>query len=401
MKVTFLVGNGYDLNLGLRTTYKDFYKNYVSKLGLKVIENNVLYDSISTDIEDWVDFETRLGLFTFPVNNTNKIKLIAKSKKLSDDNTDIENEINDEINLSNKKFISSLTDFRKDFKKYLTMESEKISKYERALGVILYHGLSEFATDFKDNDKISIYSNMAKNIIRYTDKKNTATLRIEYSFLTFNYTDFLEIGKKSINTVQLSEALSKSFADENQGSVQVLPYMNQVYHIHSKLSDGMFLGVDNETQLYSKRFNEKQLTSLIKPLSNEKFNNNITDKADKELFSSDLIVIYGMALGITDLTWWKKIITFLKNNQNNIVLIHKFDLTINTEDDDFYTLADIKEEIKDNLLSFDDTLSLDEISNLKTQIFVSLNSPNIFESSNLRNIMNSKDSKPTFSEAVR
>lgn len=401
MKVTFLVGNGYDLNLGLRTTYKDFYKNYVSKLGLKVIENNILYDSISTDIEDWVDFETRLGLFTFPVKNTNKIKLIAKSKKLSDDNTDIENEINDEINLTNKKFISSLTDFRKDFKKYLTMESKKISKYERALGVILYNGLSEFATDFKDNDKISIYSNMAKDIIRYTDKKNTATLRIEYSFLTFNYTDFLEIGKKSINTVQLSEALSKSFADENQGSVQVLPYMNQVYHIHSKLSDGMFLGVDNKTQLYSKRFNEKELTSLIKPLSNEKFNNNITDKADKELFSSDLIVIYGMALGITDLTWWKKIITFLKNNQNNIVLIHKFDLTINTEDDDFYTLADIKEEIKDNLLSFDDTLSLDEISNLKTQIFVSLNSPNIFESSNLRNIMNSKDSKPTFSEAVR
>lgn len=31
MNVTFLLGNGFDLNLGLSTSYKDFYSYYTKK----------------------------------------------------------------------------------------------------------------------------------------------------------------------------------------------------------------------------------------------------------------------------------------------------------------------------------------------------------------------------------
>lgn len=29
MNVTFLIGNGFDINLGLKTSYKDFYEQYI------------------------------------------------------------------------------------------------------------------------------------------------------------------------------------------------------------------------------------------------------------------------------------------------------------------------------------------------------------------------------------
>ena len=153
-----------------------------------------------------------------------------------------------------------------------------------------------------------------------------------------------------------------------------------MYHIHSKLNGGMFLGVDNDSQLNSKVFSTKELSTLIKPLSNQIHNNNITDRVDKEITSSNIVVIYGTALGVTDLTWWKKIITFLKQRHAPIVLIHKFDLEIDTEEDDFFALEELKEDVKEHLLSFDDTLTVEETIELKKQIFVNLNSKSIFDS---------------------
>ena len=102
MKITFLIGNGFDLNLGLKTTYKDFYKNYLMTLDSEVINNNVLYKHIDKNIEDWVDFETRLGLFTFPPNSsgTDRVNLLKRAKSLSDDNDFIENELNNNKNFS-------------------------------------------------------------------------------------------------------------------------------------------------------------------------------------------------------------------------------------------------------------------------------------------------------------
>lgn len=59
--VTFIIGNGLDLSLGLRTTYKDFYKYVIAK---KPKTNNRIYAAINDDPESWGDFEARLGEYT-------------------------------------------------------------------------------------------------------------------------------------------------------------------------------------------------------------------------------------------------------------------------------------------------------------------------------------------------
>lgn len=379
MKITFLIGNGFDLNLGLKTTYKDFYKNYLMTLDSEVINNNVLYKHIDKNIEDWVDFETRLGLFTFPPNSsdTDRVNLLKRAKSLSDDNDFIENELNNNKNFSSDVFLSALTDFRKSFKKYLIQESKRLNNLDNLLGEVLYKGLTSFADDYNDNEKISLYSYMNNQ----TNISNGArTLSINYSFLTFNYTEFLEVGKNYIDSSKVSQQLIKNFNEETDTNLNILTSIGQVYHIHSKLNGGMFLGVDNDSQLNSKVFSTKELSTLIKPLSNQIHNNNITDRVDKEITSSNIVVIYGTALGVTDLTWWKKIITFLKQRHAPIVLIHKFDLEIDTEEDDFFALEELKEDVKEHLLSFDDTLTVEETIELKKQIFVNLNSKSIFDS---------------------
>lgn len=392
MKVTFLIGNGFDLNLGLRTTYKSFYENYIEMLESESKNANVLYKNISENIENWVDFETRLGLFTFPENSMEKRNLIKQAKQFSTENEHIEDEV--DVEVGNGELELALAQFRKDFKQYLVKESKKLNKHTYLLGDVLTNGMVDFAKDYNGNEKMGIYSNMISHVENSPQKG--VYLPIDYSFLTFNYTNFLELGVKNINRNRLIEQLSRSFTDENYNSFDIKVNLGQVYNVHSKLMEGMFLGVDNDTQLHSERFSKRQLTSLIKPLSNEQYNNHITNRANKEIMSSDIIVIYGTALGITDSTWWGKVISFLKNRESNIVLIHKFDLTIDTEDDDFYNLAYKKEDIKDHLLSFDTTLSLDEITKLKKKIYINLNSPSIFSSKYFIESINSKYEEPSF-----
>ena len=63
MNITFLIGNGFDLNLGLNTGYKDFLKEYVR------IKSNVYYlDKFKEDIlenfDTWASAEEAFGKYT-------------------------------------------------------------------------------------------------------------------------------------------------------------------------------------------------------------------------------------------------------------------------------------------------------------------------------------------------
>lgn len=55
MNVTFLLGNGFDLNLGLSTSYKDFYSYYTKKE-----PNDFIAKSISKKLRTVVRFRVRI-----------------------------------------------------------------------------------------------------------------------------------------------------------------------------------------------------------------------------------------------------------------------------------------------------------------------------------------------------
>ncbi|MEA1056746.1 AbiH family protein [Lacticaseibacillus paracasei] len=61
MKIVFMVGNGLDLHLGLKTRYSDFYswhKEHYPDV------HNQIFDAIDKDKADWADYEGSGANFT-------------------------------------------------------------------------------------------------------------------------------------------------------------------------------------------------------------------------------------------------------------------------------------------------------------------------------------------------
>lgn len=61
MNVTFIVGNGLDISLGMATKYTDFYTHMQEK---NKHTKNQIYQAITEDPETWAQFEFALGEHT-------------------------------------------------------------------------------------------------------------------------------------------------------------------------------------------------------------------------------------------------------------------------------------------------------------------------------------------------
>jgi hypothetical protein len=68
MNTLFFIGNGFDLSLGLKTSYNDFYKYYTNQLS-KNDSIKELKKSISSDLKNWSDLELALGKYTERINS--------------------------------------------------------------------------------------------------------------------------------------------------------------------------------------------------------------------------------------------------------------------------------------------------------------------------------------------
>lgn len=81
MQLTYILGNGFDIAIGLSTGYSDFYKWY-KKQPDESEEVSLLKETINEEIEkgndDWKDFEYALGQFTAIVTDKKNIWNVFK-----------------------------------------------------------------------------------------------------------------------------------------------------------------------------------------------------------------------------------------------------------------------------------------------------------------------------------
>lgn len=269
-KITFLIGNGFDLKMGLKTRYQDFYAYYV--------ENNpddLLAKEIQRNIVDWSDLELAIG------NVTEKIAP-----------AEVENFWKSEKNLE-----GSLVSYLKDQMKKVNLDEEKI---QRDMGYEVEKTLKDFYNKFPVDIKTHISTILQNNLI-------------DYSFITFNYTNVLD---KCLNAV--TARCSIHISSE---------YGKAPLHIHGIVGSSMVLGVDNETQIKNMSFrtnpNDSQL--LIKKDIIDKAGNKEIYKAKMIIDNSDIVCIYGMSIGATDQMWWKYISKWLKEDKNRILIIFAHD----------------------------------------------------------------------------
>lgn len=303
MNITFLIGNGFDLNAGLRTQYKQFLEFYCSDrcLHAYAADSGAIGSArnlntirqftrlLRSDLEYWSDFEAALGRET-------------ASPPLD----------------RQEYFDLCLADFQTEFNEYLKRE---LARFDWA------HSLSDASGRFRDDllgHMAELRPGFRRELLSGFGSK-TGQTRF-YHFISFNYTDVLD---RVIRTLSPTDA---AFA--RTANPPIDHEIGQVVHIHGSIDNGMVLGVNDESQIGNHILASlpEFHSSIVKPVVNREFGSGADTIAAQLIDSSDEICIFGMSIGDTDACWWRRIGQWMSadaghqvilfNHGQNISLIH-------------------------------------------------------------------------------
>ncbi|OAV72480.1 hypothetical protein Barb6_01083 [Bacteroidales bacterium Barb6] len=269
MNVLFLIGNGFDINVGLKTRFSDAIDTYLKEQNNDPRIQKFKRD-ISRDFEHWSDFEKQLGIYT---------------EEFTPQNID--------------DYYFCIRNFRESLVKHLKNEESRID-YNMCKNDIISI-FSRSIANFYER-LTPVFENDIKSIIY---KGEVAS----YNFITFNYTNVLDKCIKILNE------------DTNLNNEDI--YIDDILHIHGTTEEHVILGVDNVGQIRNKELlsDEKINRAIIKPFITKKLNN--LNKGVSLIENSHIICIFGLSLGETDKSWWQTIGTCLKNKDVHLVIFNK------------------------------------------------------------------------------
>ena len=277
MNITFLIGNGFDLNLGLNTRYSDFYPYFIEKS----TENNMIRTWLEADELLWADLEEQLG---------KKLENVKESEQ--------------------DKFYEDKAELDKLLLEYLGHEQEKVSiqnkeekiseEFARSLRTF-YSGLSEVG-----RNSIAATCNTYRNE------------EFQYCFICFNYTNALD------QIVNITRKLKSPITTHQGNGAKRNNSLGSVLHIHGTLNEEMILGVNDVNQINSGflKNDAEFLDTFIKRRMNNSIGQRKPEHAQKLIEDSHIICIFGMSIGSTDKMWWEEIVKWLNRSDNNKLVIY-------------------------------------------------------------------------------
>lgn len=271
MNITFLVGNGFDLNLGLPTRFSDFIRYYNSK-----DHNDIIAKEMKENYEYWSDLEVALGQFVGKIDE-DQVKAFIESKVLLE---------------------RGLADYwhkvKNDYE--LKITEQGINEFKRQV--------VDFYTEFNKT-----YREEINDVIKRTKES------IHYQFITFNYTDYLD-------TI-ITEASNSGVFGTHSAGTTFQDYVLPPLHVHGSVLSDMVLGVNDKTQMSGKATVKSRLSEfMLKPRLNDTLGEQRTNDAKNMIFGSHYVCVYGMSFGITDLMWWKKIYEWLNQSKFHRLIIY-------------------------------------------------------------------------------
>jgi hypothetical protein len=352
MRILFLIGNGFDINLGLNTKYSDVLNNYIS---VKTTDKNIsmFQEELRKNRKEWwSDLEKQLGDYTEYFDNNNYINYENIYKSLC------------------LKIIElfSYEQFRIDYDKYKAIIPKDFMKH-----------ISEFYTHLPPIDKKAVLAD-----INTTGGK----LDFHYDFLSFNYT---EVINKLVSK-------SKEFYSKDHYAVKtdlinnrlVTHHLGQVINIHGSLEEDFIMGVDNIEQIKNIELQNNEIftTKIVKPKLNTSLKRDSEIVAKRIIDFSQIICTFGMSIGITDKTWWNYILDWLgkKNNRHLIIFYHNDKIDIRLTG----TKLDNINEALNKLLINHSPLVNEESKQVINRIHIVTNKQNMFN----MNILKDEDNKP-------
>lgn len=284
MDIVYLIGNGFDINLGLPTRYVDFYNYYLS-LNISSASTNInklkhhLRESLSSNDKYWSDLELAMGAYTSELANFNEVE-------------EVYDDLNDEM------------------QNYLRSVNAKNLPDNIDVNLLKQHLYSpEMFLCPADQERIdNVYRN------------NISSHNI--SIITFNYTSTIEkilgINTPRIESTQIGIDLGEA-KYTSSGKIR----LNSIYHVHGNIDEAI-LGINDKSQIANKALREDAdvLDYLVKPRINRATGNLIDTHAIQAISKAKLIYIYGASLGNTDRMWWEAVGERIKQGAIVILFVH-------------------------------------------------------------------------------
>lgn len=257
MNIVYIIGNGFDLNLGLKTSYQDFYKFYDKQDSLGKIVITELKESIKSDIETWSDLELSLGRYTSSLKSSDHVNMII-------------------FDIVEKLCI------------YLEEEQNKID-YSKLDRNVLINDLLNPEKYLPQRDQ---------NILREWMKRWNNNPKISLHILTFNYTNTIEkIVGQEISNINIG-------LKENKSAI-----LGGIEHIHGFIDDRPVLGVNDVDQIGNEEFHQLQevVEVIVKPIHNQELGHTRDDYCIQLIKNANLICIFGSSIGKTDKNGGRKL----------------------------------------------------------------------------------------------
>lgn len=268
MDITFIFGNGFDIQLGLKTSYSDFLREYAPGWNDASDSENICkfkeYLNQANNRELWADAEKAMGLH-------------------------LQNYNDDTI----EDYHERIEDFETQMIEYLESQQARCSYIEKwEIGRIFLDFISLSHNDVL-NDRLS-------------DSRADDDLEDTYNFITFNYTDLLD------------NVVSCCLNNKN------ITLNRNIFHVHGTLDTQIVMGVNDESQLDLRggvTLTELIRDELIKPQMNRRFKTGCESEAKAIINNSDVIYTYGISYGETDKMWWGVIKEWLKKDSKHKLIV--------------------------------------------------------------------------------
>ena len=321
MNIVYLIGNGFDLNLGLKTSYKDFYeKHYCLE---KSPNDNIekLKKEIKGNIDSWSDLEIALGKHTEKINTSIEFEEIRQD------------------------IISNLSKYLKGQEELF--DFSKANKHELITDICspfikLRNGEKEFF----------------KNLL--TPIKHELA---EIDFISLNYTSTLD--------KLIEESVEKQMSVKD--AINNYSVLRNVKHIHGTLEERMIIGVNDSSQVLNSDFinDEDFIESFVKSEYNKSCNHLVDVECVDLISEANIICVFGSSLGETDKFWWEIIGKKIIENDCKVIIYH-YNPSIQNRLFENSVTTEIK-KIKNKFISKLSNFSVEQKDKIKSNIYVGVN----------------------------
>jgi hypothetical protein len=274
MNIVYIIGNGFDMNLNLKTSYRDFYNYFKTQFP----EDTLIADvKKNLDSETWADLEVALGKYTAKFSSTSDFQ-------------DVYFKISDKLS------------------EYIRLEETKLKITEERK--------QKLCDDFIKPEQY-FRQDYGKNISEYTSQFQSYK-DWNITIINFNYSRTIE------NLLDFKTETTLSIGKNIYGKNVII---SRIIHVHGivDLNEPILLGVNDASQIENEAFKTDNdfLDILVKPQANKGLGDGIDVDCINALKNAHLICIFGSSIGETDKMWWELLGAQIKREPCRVIYFVK------------------------------------------------------------------------------